>query len=138
MAVTGIEGVALLVARVLFGGVLAFMGLNHFRQTDGMTEYARNKGLPAPRLSVLAAGGLLVLGGLSIVLGVAPLVGGAAIAAFLLASAILMHDFWAVPAERTQDELTGFLKNVALAGGAIAFAALASQSWGLSVEIGLF
>jgi putative oxidoreductase len=138
MAVTGIEGVALLVARVLFGGVLAFMGLNHFMQTEGMTQYAAHKGLPAPKLSVLASGAVLVLGGLSIVLGVAPLVGGLAVAGFLLVSAVLMHDFWAVPEDQQQDEMTGFLKNVALAGGAIAFAALASQSWGLSLGIGLF
>jgi uncharacterized membrane protein YphA (DoxX/SURF4 family) len=137
MAVTGIEGGALLLARVLFGGVLAFMGLNHFMQTDGMTQYATHKGVPAPRLSVLASGAALVLGGLSILLGVLPLVGGAVVAAFLLVSAVLMHDFWAVPEDQQQDEMTQFLKNAALAGGAIAFAAIAGQAWSLSLGVGL-
>jgi uncharacterized membrane protein YphA (DoxX/SURF4 family) len=102
-----------------------------------MTQYAAHKGLPAPRLSVVASGAVLVLGGLSIVLGVLPLVGGAVVAAFLLGSAVLMHDFWAVPADQQQDEMTQFLKNAALAGGAIAFAALASQAWSLSLGVGL-
>jgi putative oxidoreductase len=117
--------------------VLAFMGLNHFLQTDGMAQYAAHKGLPAPRLSVLASGAVLVLGGLSIVLGVLPLVGGVVVAGFLLVSAVAMHDFWAVPADQQQDEMTQFLKNAALAGGAIAFAALAGQTWALSVGVGL-
>jgi putative oxidoreductase len=137
MAVTGLEGVALLAARGLFGGVLAFIGLNHVLQTDGMTQYAAHEGLPAPRLSVLASGAALVLGGLSIVLGVLPLVGGLTVAGFLLVAAVTMHDFWAVPADQRQDEMTQFLKNAALAGGAIAFAAIAGQAWSLSLGVGL-
>ncbi|MFC6726490.1 DoxX family membrane protein, partial [Halobium palmae] len=52
----------LLVARLLFGGVLAFMGLNHFTDVDGMAGYAEAKGLPAPRFGVVASGAVLVLG----------------------------------------------------------------------------
>ena len=137
MVATGAEAVVLLVARVLFGGVLAFMGLNHFMQTEQMTGYARHKGLPAPRLGVLGSGAILVVAGLAIVAGVFPLLAAAALAAFLLVSAVVFHDFWAVPEDQQQDEMTNFLKNVVRAGGALAFGAIASQSWGLSVGLGL-
>jgi putative oxidoreductase len=137
MVATGAAAVVLLAARVLFGGVLAFMGLNHFVQTEQMTGYARHKGLPAPRLGVLASGALLVVAGLAIVAGVFPLLAAAALAAFLLVSAVVFHDFWAVPEDQQQDEMTNFLKNVVMAGGALAFGAIASQSWGLSVGLGL-
>jgi putative oxidoreductase len=137
MAVTGTEGVVLLAARVLFGGVLAFMGANHFMQADQMAGYAEHKGLPAPKLSVLLSGGLLVLGGLAIVAGVFPVVAGFALAAFLLVSAVTMHDFWAVPEDQQQDEMTGFLKNVALAGGALAIAAFGTTDWALSAGLSL-
>ncbi|MCG1002474.1 MULTISPECIES: DoxX family protein [Halobacterium] len=130
--------VLLLVGRVLFGGVLAFMGLNHFMQTESMTGYAQHKGLPAPKLSVLASGAVLVLGGLSVVTGIAPVVGAVALAGFLVVSALTMHDFWAVPEDQAQDEMTGFLKNVALAGGALAVAASATAGWAYSVGITLF
>ena len=53
-------GVVFLLARVVFGGVLAFTGLNHFMDVEGMAGYAEFKGLPAPKLSVLGSGGLLV------------------------------------------------------------------------------
>jgi uncharacterized membrane protein YphA (DoxX/SURF4 family) len=138
MAVTGLEGVVFLLARVLFGGVLAFMGLNHFMDVEGMAGYAEHKGLPAPKLSVVGSGGLLVLGGLGVALGVAPVLSAFALATFLLVSAVLMHDFWAVPEDQQQDEMTGFLKNVGLAGGALALAAVGPQAWAFSVGLTLF
>jgi len=138
MVATGIEGIAFLAVRVLFGGVLAFMGLNHFLQTEEMVGYAQFKGLPAPRLSVLASGGLLVLGGLGIAVGLFALVSGIAIAGFLLVSALLMHDFWAVGEDEQEEQLTHFLKNLVMAAGALAIAVLATQNWAYSLGIGLW
>ncbi|MHC3436760.1 DoxX family protein [Natrialbaceae archaeon A-gly3] len=132
-----IAEVAFLLARVLFGGVLAFTGVNHFLDTDSMAAYAEFKGLPAPRLSVLSSGVLLILGGFSLILGIVPAVGAAALAVFLLASAVTMHDFWAVDEEDTQDELTHFLKNVVGAGGALTFLALAGVQWPYALNLGL-
>ena len=137
MVATGIESVLLVAARLLFGGVITFMGLNHFLQLDQMTGYAEFKGLPAPRLSVVASGAVLVLGGLGIIGGVFPLVSALAVAGFLVVSALMMHDFWAVDEDQQQDEMTAFLKNVVMAGGALAIGALAAQSWAFSLGIGL-
>jgi len=137
MVSTGIESTLLVAARLLFGGVIAFMGLNHFLQLEQMTGYAQFKGLPAPKLSVVASGAVLVLGGLGIVVGAFPLVSALAVAGFLVVSALLMHDFWAVDEDQTQDEMTAFLKNVVMAGGALAIGALTTQSWAVSVGIGL-
>jgi len=131
-----VSDVAFLVGRLLFGGVLAVMGLNHFQQTDYLAGYAGSKGVPAPKLSVLGSGAVLILGGVALVLGVVPVVAGAALAAFLLASAVLFHDFWSVedPEER-QAEQTDFLKNVALAGGAVALLAVGGATWPLALSL---
>lgn len=134
----GIEAGLLLLGRVLFGGVLAFTGLNHFTQTEQMAGYAEYKGLPAPQLSVLGSGATLILGGLGIIVGVTPVVVALALAAFLVVSAIAMHDFWAVPEDQQQDEMNSFLKNIAMAGGAIVIAASATGEWPLSAGISLF
>lgn len=138
MAVTGTEGVLLLAARILFGGVIAFMGLNHFLNVDQMAGYAEHKGLPAPKLSVVGSGAVLVLGGLAIAAGVYPVVAAVAVALFLVTAALLFHDFWAVPEDQQQEEMTHFLKNVALTGGALAFGALGHQAWSYSAGFGLF
>lgn len=135
MAITGTEGLVLLVARVLFGGVIAFTGLNHFLDGEGMVGYAQHKGLRAPKLAVYGSGAVLVLGGIGIVLGVFPLLSAIAVAIFLISAAVSMHDFWSVPEDQQQNEMTQFLKNVALAGGALALAVLAQQNWAFSAGL---
>jgi putative oxidoreductase len=130
-------GEAFLLARLLFGGVLAFMGLNHFTNAGEMGGYAEMKGVPAPGFSVVASGVMLVLGGLSIITGAFVVVGAGALALFLLAAAVLMHDFWTMEDEQQQTEMTQFLKNVSLAGGALAFLALASSPWPYALDLGL-
>ncbi|MFW6321759.1 MAG: DoxX family protein [Halohasta sp.] len=124
-------------ARLLFGGVLAFTGVNHFIDTDAMAGYAEFKGLPAPRASVLVSGGLLVFGGLSLVAGVYPTIGAGGLAVFLLVSGVTMHDFWAADEADKQTEMTQFLKNVYGAGAALAFLVAASVPWPYALGIGL-
>ena len=131
------SGLAFLTARVLFGGTLAFMGLNHFTNAGQMVPYAEAKGVPLPGLAVPVSGGLLVGGGLSIAAGVYPLVGAGALASFLFVTTPLMHDFWAVPEGQQQDELTGFLKNTGLLAGSLLFLTLASVRWPYAVGVGL-
>jgi len=126
-----------LVGRLLFGGVLAFTGLNHFMDVDAMAGYAEFKGLPAPRASVLLSGGLLIFGGLSLVAGIYPLVGAGGLAVFLLVSGVTMHNFWAADEEDKQTEMTQFLKNVYGAGAAAAFLAVATVPWPYALNIGL-
>ncbi|ARS90889.1 DoxX family protein [Natrarchaeobaculum aegyptiacum] len=135
---TGAADVLLLLGRFFFGGIIAFTGLNHFLQTEQMAGYAQHKGLPAPKLSVLASGAVLVLAGLSIVVGVFPVVSAVVVAGFLVVAGVLFHDFWAVPDEQQQTEMTQFLKNVALAGGALVIAAVGTEQWAYSIGIGLF
>ena len=129
---------AFLVGRLVFGVLLAFMGLNHFTEIDGMSGYAEAKGVPAPRLAVVASGLVLVLGGVSIVLGVYPLLGAVALALFFLAVTPVMHDFWSVedPAQR-QAELTDFLKNATLFGAVLVFVALSGSAWPYALNVGL-
>ncbi|KAB1188538.1 MULTISPECIES: DoxX family protein [Haloferax] len=129
---------AFLVARVLFGAFIAFMGLNHFMNVDQMSGYAEMKGLPAPRLGVVFSGGMLVFGGVGIAAGVFPALAAGAVALFLLVSTPLFHDFWAVPEDQQQSEMTNFLKNVVMFGGSLVFLALSTVSWSYAVGVGLF
>lgn len=133
----GLAAVALLVGRVLFGAFIAFQGLNHFLNADAMTGYAQSKGLPAARAGVLLSGGTLLFGGLGIILGVFPALAAGAVVVFLLLATPLMHNFWAVPEEQQQSEMTDFIKNVELLGAALVFLALSSEPWAYAIGIGL-
>jgi uncharacterized membrane protein YphA (DoxX/SURF4 family) len=137
MAIAGTEGVALLVGRVLLGGVLAFMGVNHFLQTDGMAGYAEAKGVPLGRAAVLFSGGQLAFGGVLLAVGAYPVLAAGALASFFVVVTPMMHDFWAVPEDQVQDEMTGFLKNVGLLGASLLVLALAGQKWAYATGVGL-
>lgn len=134
---SGSAEVAFLLGRVFFGGVLAFTGLNHFMNTDAMVGYADAKGVPAAELAVPFSGGMLVFGGLGIALGAFPALAAGAVALFLLVATPTMHDFWAAPEEEQQTEMTQFLKNVAMLGGALFFLALSGTVWPYAVGVGL-
>ncbi|MFW6017665.1 MAG: DoxX family protein [Halapricum sp.] len=129
---------AFLLARVLFGVVLAFTGINHLTNAEDMVGYSQAKGIPAAGLLVPATGFQLLAGGIGITLGAFPVVAAGAVAVFLLVATPTMHDFWAVPEEQQQSEMTSFLKNTALLGGALAFLALGGVEWPYAVGVGLF
>lgn len=133
----GFGAVLFLVARVLFGGLLAFQGLNHFTNADAMTGYAQSKGMPAARAGVLLSGGTLLFGGLGIALGVFPTLAAGAVVLFLLVTTPLMHDFWAVPEDQKQSEMTHFIKNAELLGAALLFLVLSSETWAYALDAGL-
>lgn len=137
MAVTGTAALVLLVSRVLFGGLFAFMGLNHFMDADQMIPYTASKGVPRPTLAVYGSGVVLILGGLAILTGVYATVGAVLLAAFFAVTTPLMHDFWAAPPDEQQSEMTDFLKNTALFAASLAFAAFGTQSWAYAAGIGV-
>jgi putative oxidoreductase len=112
--------VLVLIGRVLF--VFLFLGsaVGHFTQTDSMADYAASRGIPAPRLAVLAAGVLMLVGGLSILLGIWADLGALLLAIVLAPTAFLMHRFWAETDEQTkQGEMIHFNKDLALTGAAL-------------------
>ena len=57
---------------------------------------------------------------------------------FLLVAAVKLYDFRAAPDDQQQAELTQFLENVSLAGGALAFLAVGGQHWAYAVNYALF
>lgn len=125
-----------LVGRIIFGGFFLYSGINHLRKGDDMAPYAEAKGVPAPGLAVKLSGVPLILGGASILLGVKPRIGAMAVLGFLAGVSPVMHDFWTQqdPGQR-QSERINFLKNLALAGGALALLGV-EEPWEASVAVG--
>ena len=131
-------GSVFLAGRLVSGLVLAFMGLNHFLELEGMSGYAAAKGIPAPRMAVIVSGGMLIGGGVSLAIGIVPVLGAAVIARFFLAVTPLMHEFWSVEdPEQRQGELTHFLKNATLFGAPLVFVAIGGTAWPYALTVGL-
>ncbi|MDY6768850.1 MAG: DoxX family protein [Candidatus Nanohaloarchaea archaeon] len=131
------EQAALVAGRVLFGLFFVFNGVNHFMKREMMVGYAESKGVPSASVMVPVTGLMLVIGGLAIVTGLYVGVGAALLAVFLAVTTPVMHDFWAVDEEAKMDEMTNFLKNLALLGGVlITYYAWTAGSWSLALGIG--
>ena len=123
-----------LIGRFLFGGFFILAGINHLRNRKQMAPYAQAKGVPVPELAVTLVAAPLLIGGASMVLGVKPKLGALSILAFLASVSPVMHDFWRNedPNERENNRIN-FLKNLALAGGALALMGV-EEPWEASLD----
>jgi uncharacterized membrane protein YphA (DoxX/SURF4 family) len=112
-----------LAGRIVFGLFFLFNGINHFAQLQGMTAYARVMNTPAPALAVVVTGAMLALGGLSFLFQYQVVVGAWLLTVFLVLAAFWFHAFWRLtdPVQRA-NQMAHFLKNLALAGAALALA----------------
>src|SRR6478672_2610786 len=124
-----------LIGRLLFGGYFLYNGINHLRNRHEMGPYAESKGVPKGDIAVAITGVPLIIGGASLLLGVKPKLGAAAILGFLAGVSPIMHDFWRHedPTER-QANMINFMKNAALAGGALALMGV-EEPWEASVPV---
>ncbi len=113
--------VLFLIGRILFVLVFLFSGSTiHLLQARQGIEYARMSGVPAPELLVPLSGLMAVAGGLSVLLGIWADLGALLILAFLLPVAFFMHAFWKeTDAQTKANQMAHFMKNIAMAGGAI-------------------
>ena len=123
-----------LIGRLLFGGFFLYSGINHIKNHHQMAPYAESKGVPKPEAAIMLSGIPLIVGGASLLLGVKPKYGAAAILGFLAGVSPVMHDFWRNedPNER-QANMINFMKNAALAGGALALMGV-EEPWEASVS----
>ncbi len=125
-----------LIGRLLFAGFFINSGISHLQKRREMAEYARAKGVPEPELAVTLSAIPLLVGGASMMLGVKPKLGAMALLGFLAGVSPVMHDFWRNqdPEERNTNMIM-FMKNMALAGGALALMGV-EEPWEASVPVG--
>ncbi len=125
--------IALLVGRLLFGGLFVYNGINHFQNRAAIAGYCAYKKVPMPAVATVISGLWLLIGGLSVVLGIRPDAGLLLIALFLLLVTPKMHDFWTVTEPNARmGEFINFTKNFAMLGAALMMLAL-PRPWPYSV-----
>jgi putative oxidoreductase len=108
--------------RALFGGVLAFMALDNFRDLEGSVAYAESNGVPKADKLVPFASGALLFGGIALALGKFRTLAAGAIATFFVGVTPQMHDFWNME-EQSEQQQIHFLKNLTILGGTLYFLA---------------
>lgn len=123
-----------IVGRTLFCMIFILNGISHLMKFGDMKGYVASKGVPAPGLAVVASGIVLLAGGLMVLLGWHRFIGAGLLVLFLVPTAFIMHAFWKEddPATR-QNEMAHWMKDLALAGGALLIAYYAGEVWPFSL-----
>lgn len=108
------------VGRTLFAVIFIISGVRHFSAQT--IDYATAQGVPFAHFLVPASGILAILGGLSLALGYYTRIGAALLVAYLIPVTLSMHAFWKIAdPNAAQLQLTMFLKNLSMLGGALCF-----------------
>ncbi|WP_109470911.1 DoxX family protein [Ornithinimicrobium cavernae] len=116
--------VVVLIARILFVAIFLASGIGHLKATEAMAGYAAYKKVPAPRLSVIASGVLMIVGAVSVLFGIWGDLGSLLLMVAIAPIPFLMHRYWAEEGEARMNEQVQFNKTVSLVGGALALFAL--------------
>jgi putative oxidoreductase len=125
------------VGRILFALIFINSGFAHFAQREAMTGYAQFKKVPAAKLAVPLTGLMILVGGLSVVLGFWADLGALLLAAFLIVSAFMMHNFWTMDdATQKMNETVAFFKNLSMAGAALIIFAIVANGGDLGAGLG--
>lgn len=134
--------IIVLIGRILFAFLFLTSGFAHFSKRQMMAPYAASRGVPAAMAAVLGGGVLLLAGGVSVLLGVWADLGSLLLVAFLVPTAVLVHNFWKeTDPQARSNEIIQFSKDMALAGAALmlfAFFAYAGDDLGLTITGPLF
>lgn len=109
-------------ARILTGGVFAYMGLFKILNWGVTAGWMAMKGFPPSLIPLLLVGAILIElgGGLAIMLGFRIKLVSVGLALFLIPTNLIFHNFWALPPEMQASEQLSFLQNIAIMGGLLA------------------
>ncbi len=107
-----------LIGRILLSLIFLVAAPGLFK--SGSVQYAASQGVPVPSVLVPISGILALLGGLSVLFGYKARWGAFLLILFLVPVTLMMHKFWAAKDPMAaQIQQVMFLKNLAMAGGAL-------------------
>jgi putative oxidoreductase len=111
----------LLIGRILFSIMFLMTPMGLF--SSGAIQYAASAGVPLASVLVPLSGIMAFIGAVSIIIGYKAKIGAWLIVLFLVPVTFMMHQFWSVsdPMSR-QMEMTEFMKNLSMTGGALLIA----------------
>lgn len=119
--------------RLLFSIIFLMTAAGHF--SGKLTGYAVAAGVPLASLAVPASGVLAIAGGLSVLLGYRARIGAWLLVVFLVPVTLMMHNFWAVKDPMmAQMQITMFMKNLAMLGGALLISQFGAGPWSLDAR----
>ena len=124
--VTGLNDAMLLIGRILASIIFIVSGWTKLMGAAGTKAYLAKLGVPAPEVVYWLVVALELGGGLLLLVGFQTRAAAIALAVFCVASAVLAHRDFAAAGQQI-----AFMKNLAMAGGYLAFAAFGAGAFSL-------
>lgn len=124
------DGLALL-GRILLAALFVPAGFSKLTGFAGTVGYIGSVGLPLPQVGAALAIVVELGLGLALLAGFKTRFAAAVLALFTLAASFFFHNYWAMPADKATMQQMMFMKNVAITGGLLAFAAFGAGRFGV-------
>ena len=122
---------ALLVGRILASIIFIIGGYTKATAMAGTVGYLQKLGIPLPAIAYYGVVAIELGGGILLLLGLQTRIVALVLALFCIATGLLAHSDFAVPAQQIN-----FMKNLAMAGGYMAFVAAGAGLYSLDAMIG--
>jgi putative oxidoreductase len=113
-----------LIGRILIAVLFVPAGYGKLMGFAGTVGYIGSAGLPLPQVGAAIAVAVELGVGLMLLAGFKTRIAAIVLAVFTVAAGLFFHNFWAMPADKVYVNQLMFMKNLAIAGGLLAFAAL--------------
>ena len=122
-AMTPAQNALALVGRVLIALLFVPSGWGKIAGFSGLVGYIASKGVPLPEVCAAIAIATELGLGLLLLVGFQTRWVALGMAIFVLVITPIFHNYWAVPEAQLMAQKMNFFKNMAIAGGLLAFAA---------------
>lgn len=120
---------ALLVGRLFYSSLFWLYGYFKLTAFAGTTAYMSGKGLPAPALFAVLAIIFELGGGILMLIGYQTRLVAFALAIYVIVASLIAHRHLADP-----NQLTHFMKNMAIVGGSLAFFACGAGAYSVDAR----
>ncbi|WP_283842521.1 DoxX family protein [Bradyrhizobium sp. G127] len=115
----------LIVGRLLLGGLFVFAGVRHMFLIPVLTQAIAARGVPFPRLVLLAGSSFQFVGGVLLIVGLWMPAAAFGLIVFTIAASVMLLNFWDMDGPARQNIINVWLSNMAIVGGLLVTAAQA-------------
>lgn len=123
-----------LAARILMSALFLVAGIGKIGAFAGTAGYIASKGLPLPELGVAVAIVIEVGGALALIAGFQTRLAACVMAIFTVATGVIFHNYWAMPADQVMVNQIMFMKNLSIAGGLLMLSAFGAGALSLDAR----
>jgi len=123
VSTTSTADVIALVGRILAAYLFIPAGIGKLMGFAGTVGYINSVGLPLPEVGAVLAIVVELGFGIALLFGFKTRITSIVLAVFTIATALFFHKYWSAPDAMKMMQQINFNKNIAIAGGLLAFAA---------------